>query len=214
MRPETETPRETRATDQPMQCRRCGQPHAPGCTSHRRDGGPCRNFPMHGQRVCRMHGGSSPRAKAAAARRVAEAQAEALLEVIWNPDASPVEDNVSAMKRLAGQLTHAVDVLGGRLGGDDLDGATSIAWGKVLRELRQLLVAMERLGIEQRYVELQQAQAAIVVAAVRHALDALGPELLPTQRDVFLRAFLTALGRGPEGAPALVVRGDVGTGER
>ena len=162
--------------------------------------------------MCHFHGGATKAAKAAAARRVAEVAAADLLAVIWNPDAAPVEDNVLAMKRLAGQLTHAVDVLGGRLGADDLDGATSIAWGKVLRELRQLLVAMERLGIEQRYVELQQAQAAIVVAAFRAGMDTIGSELLPATRDAATRAFLAALGVGPEPPerPGVVVVGELG----
>lgn len=58
----------------PTHCGRCGRPHA-GCTGHRKQTGePCGNTPMHGQRVCRMHGGGNPKAKAAAERRLAEVE--------------------------------------------------------------------------------------------------------------------------------------------
>lgn len=41
------------------------------CWARRKyDGGDCRNWAMRGQNVCRLHGGSSPQARRAAARRV------------------------------------------------------------------------------------------------------------------------------------------------
>jgi hypothetical protein len=171
----------------------------------KRSGERCRRFPAPGGVVCHFHGGATKAAKAAAKRRVAEAQAEALLKVIWDPDAAPVEDTLTAMKKLAGQLTHAVDVLGGRLAGDQLDDATSVAWGRVLRELRQLLVAMERLGIEQRLVELEAAKVRMVATALQAALDGWG--LSPVERDRFLRSFLDRL-RVQESA-AETVRGEL-----
>ena len=50
------------------------QPHAL-CGAKTRDGDPCRNAPLPGQLRCRMHGGASPQARAAAERRLAEAEA-------------------------------------------------------------------------------------------------------------------------------------------
>jgi hypothetical protein len=45
------------------------------CWAQRKSAGTdCRNWAMHGQRVCRMHGGASPQARRSAARRVAAAR--------------------------------------------------------------------------------------------------------------------------------------------
>lgn len=65
------------------------------------------------------------------------------------------------------------------------------------------------MGIDERQVELEQAQATQVVAAVKVALEAAA--LAPEVQDVFVRSFLGALGRGAEtaaGADA-VVAGEV-----
>jgi hypothetical protein len=40
------------------------------CARKNRSGGLCRNWVMHGQTVCRMHGGSSPQALAKAEERL------------------------------------------------------------------------------------------------------------------------------------------------
>ena len=45
------------------------------CRGTNRDGGPCKNPPINGGTVCRMHGGGSPQARAAAEKRLAEAAA-------------------------------------------------------------------------------------------------------------------------------------------
>jgi hypothetical protein len=49
------------------------------CTAHRTDGQACGNFAMHGQRVCRMHGGATRQARAAAALRLERAASELYL---------------------------------------------------------------------------------------------------------------------------------------
>jgi hypothetical protein len=50
------------------------------CGARTRSGGTCRNPVMRGGKRCRMHGGSSPQAKKAAARRVAERKVVTTLE--------------------------------------------------------------------------------------------------------------------------------------
>lgn len=52
------------------------------------------------------------------------------------------------------------------------------------------------MGIDERYIELEQGKAQLVTAAFLAALQAVS--LLPGDRDLMLRTFLAGLGRGPE----------------
>lgn len=56
-------------------------PDMPRCGAHTRTGGTCKNLPMKGATRCRMHGGSSPQARAKAAGRVQEAKARRAVEL-------------------------------------------------------------------------------------------------------------------------------------
>jgi hypothetical protein len=189
------------------------------CRATARSGERCKRAAIPGGRVCVMHGGATPAVRAAAERRRAEAQATALLNAIWDPDAAPITDPVRALQALAGRLQNASDVLGARLDAADadLDGATGMAWARVIRELRLALEGMERLGLAERQIELDQGIAAIVVEAVYLGLGAL-PELLPEQRSRFVDAFLTgarivndrANAGLPLEAPPETVRGELG----
>jgi hypothetical protein len=59
------------------------------------------------------------------------------------------------------------------------------------------------MRIDERHIELQQAQAQLVVQAFLGAVSALG--LVPADRDLALRTFLQGLGRGD----AVTVAGEV-----
>lgn len=171
--------------DSPMPCDRCGQAHA-RCSAHRRDGLPCTQRPMHGQRVCKMHGGKTPGAVEKAERRRQEEAAGRVLAKVWDPGAAPVVDVVTELQRLAGQMRHAVDVLGSMLGDNhepcpecgrvdvDLDSAPGVAWLRQQRELRQLLVAMEGLNLEQRAVQVESRRQDLMVFAIGRVFEVLG----------------------------------------
>ena len=180
----------------------------------RRDGERCRRFAMHGTSVCFRHGGAAPQVKAAAERRQAEAEANKLLGSIWRTEAEPVRDPITALQQLAGQLQHAVNALGTRLDVAELDGPTALAWSRVTREFRQALEGLERLNLDGRQLELEQAQAATVVAAVGAALDEVADVLTGAHRDRFLNRFLVGIGREPlwstDDDPPTVVRGELG----
>jgi hypothetical protein len=53
------------------------------CRAHRGDGQPCRAWAMAGQFVCRVHGGSAPRARYAAHCRLTEANCLREFEVTY-----------------------------------------------------------------------------------------------------------------------------------
>jgi hypothetical protein len=58
------------------------------CTARRTNGDPCKNAPLAGMKVCRVHGGSSPQAKSKAAERIAAAAdpaAAKIIELMQNP---------------------------------------------------------------------------------------------------------------------------------
>lgn len=179
----------------------------PQCTAKSKQSGErCKRRPVPGLSVCVMHGGKSPAAQAKAAEVVLAQQADVSLRKLWSglDVAVPVKDPVASMERLAGALEQLVDEAGRRVselqhvaGGKDLTQlrAEVTLLERALGHLRGLLVDMARLGIAERHVELQQAQAEQVIGAVRVGLESL-PELLPEQRSRFLGTFLGALGRG------------------
>lgn len=185
-----------------MRCERCREPHAL-CAAHTRAGNPCRQRPMEGQRVCRMHGGSAPQSLAAAGQRQVEAKADAEIAKLWPglASASPVKDPVGSMERLAGALEEMLERTGTKVNelshvsaGRDLTQLRGelVLLDKVTGHLRALLESMARLGIAERYVQLEEERASIVVAAFVGALEVLG--LVPGDRDLVTRRFLELLG--------------------
>lgn len=97
-------------TDKPMNCPKCGNPHARPtgkrtCTGHNRAGKPCGNGPLPGLDVCRMHGGKSPRAVVAAQRRLQE-QAAAAAAATYGlaVDVSPTDALLEEVRWTAGHV--------------------------------------------------------------------------------------------------------------
>lgn len=171
------------------------------CTATgKKTGQRCKRPPIVGGTVCSMHGGSAPQVKAAAVRRQVDAAAEALTRRIWDADADPIVDHVAAIQGLAGQMRTALDRLGAMLNPDDdhpdqppldLDSVTATAWIRVMRELRQLLADMGRMGIAERALELEARRIRMVSAAFGRALDAL--QIPPADRDRVAEVFISEL---------------------
>ena len=185
--------------------------HPRRCTAHVRSGARCRAYAVEGMTVCRMHGGSAPQARRAAERRRAEAQATALLELVWDPSAAPVPDPVSALQRLAGRLEHAANVLGARVDTTSLDGPTGLAWARVVRELRQALEGMERLNLADRAVQVQEGQAGLVLSWLKAGFVAGSAAGVSREGlDAVMAGFLEALrGHRRDLVSGEVVRGEL-----
>jgi len=173
-------------------------------TTHRHgEPRPCAQPAMKGQTVCKSHGGLAPQNMAAAARRIAEQKAQALLDgtPLWNPDATPTTDPVSELGLLAGQLRDLRDKLGAQIeakdecpccGRGDYDHVTTSMFKTVLRESGSLLTNMARLGLEDRRIKIEERKVDMVIVAVMAGLNAAGiaddePKMLAARQAVVSR---------------------------
>lgn len=183
-------------------------PMVPRCSAmSKQTGEQCRQRPVKGGTVCRFHGGAAPQVKAAAEQRQLEAKAEAAITQLWPGlrNVDPVKDPVDSMARLAASLEQFLDVVGGKVNdlsnyaaGDSMSQLRGelVLWERTASMLGRLLDSMARLGIAERHVELEQERAQLVSAAFLAAVQAVS--LLPADRDLMLRTFLSGIGRGPE----------------
>jgi hypothetical protein len=206
-------------TTNPIDCTRCGQPH-PRCSAHNQRGLPCMRHPRDGASVCHRHGGGAPQVVAAAERRRREREAILAVETFGLPRAvDPHEALLEELHRTAGavQWLHAIvaglerdDVVWGvtkqKVGGDD-EGTTHEAkpnawyalWISERKHLVDVAAACAKAGIEERRIQLAEAQGQVLAGVIRRILDRLG--LSEPQRELVsvvvpeeLRAVATAEG--------------------
>lgn len=192
----------TPAPTDPKPCGKCGQPHA-RCNAHRKsDGEPCTQRPMHGQRVCKVHGGMAGQNRAAAARRIERAEAEAAVVTLGLPvDVSPSDALLEEVRWTAGHVqwlrakvqelrdeqagtlvwgvTRVVDKQSSENPGTDTtESAGPSIWYELYDRERKHLVtvctAALRAGVEERRVRLAEAQGEQVAGAIRAILADLG----------------------------------------
>ena len=173
----------------------CGRPrrqddlgeHAPAGT-----GEPCRKPVAAPGDACRLHGGATPAAVAAAARRRIELEASRLLAA---EDIAPVTDPVSALELHAGEVLAWRDLLRRRLG--DLDPedwrwtgnvgqeelhATVALYERSLDRAAKLLTDMTKIGIAGRRQQLEEQQHALMTQVVEEWLRRRGHD--PSAVDV------------------------------
>ncbi len=189
-------------------CPLCGRPRC-SARAKSRPGERCRRNPVPGGKTCNVHGSNTRSARAAGEQRQQEeAAAEALKKMLWVGigRAAPVTDPVALLAQIAGALQEMTDRVGTRV--NELQGrvaagehmsqlrAEVLLFEKLLGHLRGVTTDMARLGIAERHVELEQEKAQLVTTAFMAALAAV--TLVPADRDLMLRSFLQALGRGPD----------------
>ena len=171
------------------------------CSAKRRNGEGCGAWAVKGATVCRMHGGSSPQARAAAARRVQEEKAakaaqrlaqpittdpsQALLDLVssaagevayWRARVDEIQHRDE--KRLTSGLTKITE-------GKDRGGVTTLRtvetiaaieyrmWTAAQDRLAQYATAALRAGVEERRVRIAEDQGALVAQVIRRILDRL-----------------------------------------
>lgn len=108
------------------------------CTATARTGNRCQKRPEPGQRVCRMHGGASPTAKAKAQERIVEQQLRGILKGMGTES---VTQPALELARLAGEAVGWKDFLLTKV--DELSTltTTNVAMGEQAKAVVTLLTA-------------------------------------------------------------------------
>lgn len=161
------------------------------CTAKRRDGKPCGNHAVQGAKVCRMHGASSPQAKAKAAQRVAEQKAaksmrlfaspvevdpgQALLDLVhWT--AGEVEYWREQVRALADEDPNALTwgVVREKVGGEDygttLEAKPNVAYTMLYAaqdRLEKYATAALRAGVAERQIKLAEKHGHLLAQVIR-----------------------------------------------
>lgn len=152
------------------------------CGARRRDGDPCTNPPMNGGERCRMHGGASPQAKAAAERRQLEADVR---QVLAELDVTPVADPLAQLLQLGGEvlawqrataaLVNGLEAVRyrGANGAEQLRAEVAL-YERAMDRAVSVLAAIARLRIDERLAQVSERQADVVITAIEAALAAAG----------------------------------------
>jgi len=168
------------------------------CTAKTRSGERCKNPPITGAHVCRMHGGKAPQVQARAKARAQQQAVTDLLQNLGTPadvDPSQALLNLIAAKNgevvwLRGMVQSieqesltwgAVDHESGIGQQGPIDKITEKAavnvWWDMLRKAEDQLASYAtqalRAGIAERQIQLAESQANLIVGVIRRILDRL-----------------------------------------
>lgn len=158
------------------------------CSGKTRSGEPCPRYAMIGQLVCQSHGGRAPRAKAAAARRIAEEKARRWL--VRREGVEPLGNALEALHELAGEQVAFKDHCGELVrkllddGEEGIRYRSSMGLEQVRGEVQVYqaasaqatvtLTAIARLNIDERLVRVEEAKAAMIAEALSKSLTKAG----------------------------------------
>jgi hypothetical protein len=142
--------------------------------------------PHPGTGRCKLHGGCAPSSVTAGV----SAQAEKLL---YQRDAPPVTDPLSALQRLAGRAAAWEDIIGEKVnemrsirysteGGGEQLRAEIVVMERAMDRVGKLLVDIAKLNIEGRLATVREATAQMLEQALAAALVASGCDLDGQQR--------------------------------
>jgi hypothetical protein len=151
------------------------------CKGHKANGDACPNWAMNGQLVCHAHGGRAPQNKAKGAERTAEQAARRELARL---NVAPVDDPLTEMARIAGQVVAWKDVLAGKVNdlgslrysnesGEQLRAEVEL-WERALDRCERFLSAMARMNIEERLARVTEKQVEQMSAALTATLAEMG----------------------------------------
>lgn len=162
------------------------------CKATARTGARCSNPPIQGATVCRMHGGSSPAVKAAAARRLEVAAVEAdVRAVIASEGLEGVTNPLEALAKLATESLAMKTALAARV--NALQGITTTSYlgveglkaevalyERALDRTAKFLDLLTKSGFEERRLRIDEQTAGMFVTVMRNVLARL--DLTPAQQ--------------------------------
>jgi P27 family predicted phage terminase small subunit len=170
----------------PIAPRWCEQHKRHECRHNRQDGGPCHQYRLvAGLDVCRKHGGKSlEQLREDGRQRTLEAEAQRLL---YQRDAPPVTDPLSALQRLAGRAAAWEDIIGEKVnemrsirysteGGEQLR-SEIVVMERAMDRVGKLLVDIAKLNIEGRLAGVREATARMLEEALTAALQKSGADV-------------------------------------
>lgn len=153
------------------------------CGAKTRSGRPCQQKAMAGGRRCFIHGGRAPQTLAKAQQRLAEQRARRLLADLG--EVQPLGDPITALEDLGAQavaLTNLLRPIVANL--EDVRARGGLGSETIRGELQGYLASMARaesilgrilsLGLDERRVRVQEAEAAAYIAALGRVLGRLG----------------------------------------
>ena len=184
------------------------------CGAKTRDGDPCRNPPMSGATRCRMHGGATPRGRAAAERRLAEAEAVRHVTAFGaRTDITAPEALLELVQSKAAEVAYW-DGRVSKLGDDERAGLLMAKTEQGLGPQGPVDTETRQAGPHVFVVMLHKAQdqlAAYSAAAIRAGVDKAMVEAVTLQAAWLLPLLYEAISAARAGAeePAVIIRGIV-----
>jgi hypothetical protein len=170
----------------PTSCQRCGRPHV-RCAAHRKDGEPCGQPPMRGQRICRKHGARAAQNLAAAERRRARTEAEKIVAEFGVPLDSDAHGLLQKLLNVSAGLVEFYRTECARLPLSELPSSTWLVLFKEERDhLARLCVRAIGAGLAEREIRLAEKHGALVAEVIHSVLYDI--DLTPEQQARALTA--------------------------
>lgn len=176
------------------------------CTATAKSGERCRQPHIAGATVCKTHGGSVKRVKAAAERRVAEAkvQTKALKLLEKEQGITAVTDPVKVLCELAGEALAFKDVLAAHIqelrqmrftddkGAEQLRAEVAL-YERALDRSEKFASNLAKLGIAERLTQVEEGRESLAALSPGDLAQACA--VLYRQSDEFRTAFDAQMGR-------------------
>lgn len=164
----------------------------PRCGAAPREGSertwPCKNYPVQGEKRCKMHGGNYKNRDAKRAERKLTEQIERAVRKL---DIQPVEDPLSALKNLGGEvlawknemLRHVEQLRNLRYSTDTGEQVRAEVqlFERAMDRCASVLATIAKLNIDERLAAISEAQAGMLVQGLLAAFNAAGVQLTDTE---------------------------------